>query len=381
MRIKKRMRPPRISPAALFAIFVLAVGGAAARGAEAMAKIVVSPDGSHFVEAGSARKFIPWGFNYDRDYQHRLLEDYWEGEWEVVAEDFREMKALGANLVRIHLQFGTFMKSASQAEEAALARLKKLLELARETGLYLDLTGLGCYHKKDVPAWYDALEESARWEAQAVFWRAVAEAAKDRPEVFCYDLMNEPLAPGGDKKETEWLAGELAGKHYVQRITLDPAGREAKEVARQWIKRLTDAIREADSQTMVTVGVIPWAQFFPGAKPVFHSPEAGGPLDFVSVHFYPESGKIDEALKALAVYDVGKPLLIEEFFPMKCSPEELGQFIDRSAEVADGWVGFYWGQGPEDVPADTMAGAMMRGWLRFFQRRAAAMKKGEAAAE
>ena len=30
----------------------------------------------------------------------------------------------------------------------------------RRHGLYLDLTGLGCYHKKDVPAWYDKLAET-----------------------------------------------------------------------------------------------------------------------------------------------------------------------------------------------------------------------------
>ena len=46
-------------------------------------------------------------------------------------------------------------------------------KLAREK-LYLDLTGLGCYHKKDVPAWYDKLSESDRWDAQARFWEAVA---------------------------------------------------------------------------------------------------------------------------------------------------------------------------------------------------------------
>ena len=46
--------------------------------------------------------------------------------------------------------------------------------LAEKTNLYLDVTGLGCYHKKDVPAWYDRLSEKDRWEVQARFWEAVA---------------------------------------------------------------------------------------------------------------------------------------------------------------------------------------------------------------
>lgn len=45
-----------------------------------------------------------------------------------------------------------------------------MLALAEETGLYLDVTGLGCYRKSDTPAWYDALDEAARWQAQAKFW-------------------------------------------------------------------------------------------------------------------------------------------------------------------------------------------------------------------
>ena len=162
--------------------------------------------------------------------------------------------------------------------------------MAERTGLYLDLTGLGCYHKQDVPAWYDALDVAARWEVQARFWRAVAGACKDSPAVFCYDLMNEPILPG-EKKETEWLAGELGGKYFVQRIALDLAGRTRIEVARDWVKKLTDAIREVDQRHLITVGVIPWAQVFKGAKPLFYSPEVGGPLDFASVHSIPRREK------------------------------------------------------------------------------------------
>ena len=63
---------------------------------------------------------------------------------------------LGANVVRIHLQTGKFLQSADEPNEQALSRLKDLLALAEKTGLYLDLTGLACYHKQDVPAWYQA---------------------------------------------------------------------------------------------------------------------------------------------------------------------------------------------------------------------------------
>ena len=79
---------------------------------------------------------------------------------------------------------------------------------------------------------------------------------------------------------------------------------------------------------MITVGVIPWAHTFKGAKPLFYAPEVGKPLDFVSVHFYPKKDDVAGALEALAVYEVGKPLVIEEIFPLGAGIEQTAEFIE-----------------------------------------------------
>jgi hypothetical protein len=338
-----------------------------------MGFVLVSKDHHSFV-LDDGRLFAAWGFNYDHDEKGRLLEDYWAAEWPKVQEDFREMKDLGANVVRVHLQLGKFMRQPAEPNAVSLDRLTRLVGLAERLHLYLDLTGLACYHKKDVPAWYDGLPEKARWDVQARFWEAVAGRCAGSPALFCYDLMNEPILPG-EKKESEWLAGELGGKFYVQRIALDLAGRTQQQVAKAWVDRLVPAIRKHDSHHLITVGVIPWALVFPGAKPLFYSKEVSENLDFVSVHFYPEKGKIDQALVALAVYDIGKPLVIEEMFPLKCSAEELGTFIDGSRKIAAGWIGFYWGKTPEEYRrSNTISDAITLGWLELFQKKAAAMQ-------
>jgi hypothetical protein len=305
--------------------------------------IQVGPDGRHFVFAGSGARFVPWGFNYDRDFSHRLLESYWKAEWPTVVEDFREMKALGANTVRIHLQLGRFMNSPDEPNRENLGLLARLLSLAEEEGLYLDLTGLGCYDRAEVPGWYDGLEETERWETQARFWEFVAQTCAKSRGVFCYDLMNEPIVTQG-QVQTEWTAGALGKFYYVQRINLDPDGREAQAIAKAWIDKLVVAIRKHDPHRLVTVGAIPWALTFPKAKPLFHSPEASESLDFVSVHFYPKSGEMEKALAALAVYDIGKPIVVEEMFPLSCSVDELERFVGASRKLAAGWLGFYWGK-------------------------------------
>ena len=345
---------------------------ASAEGPSPLERVRVSPDKKGFVLAESGKRFTPWGFNYDHDADGRLIEDYWDSDWQAVEQDFAEMKALGANVVRVHLQFGKFMTDPSTSTPAALKQLVRLVELAERTGLYLDITGLGCYHKKDVPAWYDTLDEQARWAAQERFWEAVAGACAGRKAVFFYDLMNEPVVPGGKGKRDDWLAGAFGGKHFVQFIALETAGRERHEIARKWVERLSAAVRRKDKDALVTVGLVPWSLDRPGLSSGFIPQKVAGSLDFIAVHLYPESGKLDAAMETLKGFAAaGKPVIIEEMFPLKCGPKELGEFIDRSREHACGWIGFYWGKTPEQYRKSkaSIGEAITLGWLELFQEK------------
>ncbi|HVM50052.1 MAG TPA: cellulase family glycosylhydrolase [Candidatus Acidoferrum sp.] len=330
--------------------------------------IRVSKDHRGFTCAHSGRAFIPWGFNYDRDYKSRLLEDYWVDEWPTVAKDFREMKRLGANVVRVHLQFARFMDAPGRPNEQSLERLAQLVKLGEENGLYLDLTGLACYRKKDVPGWYSALNERERWAAQARFWGAVAKCCARSPAIFCYDLMNEPIVPGGKRDAGDWLAGELGGFVYCQFISLDRAGRPRPEIARRWIAQLVGAIRKQDKRHLVTVGLLPNSLEESPWPSGFVPQKVAGKLDFVCVHLYPKSGQLQDDLKLLRGFQVGKPVVIEETFPLSCSVAELRQFLEASRKDAAGWIGFYWGQTPAELAQSGKIGdAMMAAWLKLFQ--------------
>src|ERR1035437_7488811 len=330
--------------------------------------IKVSKDKHGFVCASSGQKFIPWGFNYDRDYKSRLLEDYWEAEWPTVVEDFHEMKQLGANVVRVHLQFAKFMDAPDRPNEKALERLGRLVKLAEETRLYLDLTGLACYRKQDVPAWYDALGEAERWKAQARFWEAVAEGCAASPAIFCYDLMNEPIVPGGKRTPGDWLTGELGGFVYCQYISLDQRGRPRSKIACDWAARLGAAIRKHDQRHLVTIGLLHNSLGTEGGLSGFVPRTIATNLDFISVHLYPKTGQLEEDLKTLQGFQIGKPVVVEETFPLGCSPAELQEFIGRSKRSAAGWIGFYWGQTPAELSKSTNIGdTLTAAWLKLFQ--------------
>ncbi|MBI1368408.1 MAG: cellulase family glycosylhydrolase [Planctomycetes bacterium] len=334
-----------------------------------MGRIVVSPDARGFVKSPSGETFTPWGFNYDHDRNGRLIEDYWENEWATIEADFAEMKALGANVVRVHLQFGKFMEAPDRPNTALLGRLAKLVALAERTDLYLDVTGLGCYHKPDVPAWYDKLDESSRWQAQARFWEAVATTCASSRAIFCYDLMNEPVVAGGDTDRDDWLAGALGDKHFVQFITLAAHGRDRPTVARAWIDKLVAAIRRRDGKTMITVGLVPWSLDRPGLSSGFVPDKITGPLDFVAVHLYPEKDKLDAALDTLAGFDVGKPIVIEETFPLRCTREQMRAFLDASTKHAAGWISFYWGKTIDEYKhGSTINDAIIGDWLTEFAK-------------
>ena len=332
--------------------------------------VQVSDDRKGFVLADSGQRFVPWGFNYDHEGDGQLIEDYWDDKWPTVESAFQEMKELGANVVRIHLQFGKFMETADKPNKHSLDQLERLVTLAERTGLYLDLTGLGCYHKKDVPPWYDKLNKQERWKAQAVFWEAVAARCAKSPVIFCYDLMNEPVVPG-NKKRDDWLGPAFAGKHFVQFVTLEAKGRPRHEIARQWIKHLVAAIRKHDKRHLITVGLVPWSLDRPGLTSGFVPKKIAEDLDFIAMHIYPKKGKVDEAVETLKGFAaVGKPVVIEEIFPLKCGAEELGQFIDKSRQHATGWIGFYWGKTPDEYrKGKTIGDAIALSWLELFQEK------------
>jgi len=330
-----------------------------------MERVQISPDQHGFVLGGKV--FHPWGHNYCGN-NGRLIEDYWETEWPTVIEDFREMKELGTNVVRIHLQFGKFMDRPDKPNEAALRRLARLVTLAEQTGLYLDVTGLACYRTKEVPAWYDKLDEAGRWAAQARFWEAVAERCAKSPAVFCYDLINEPISPVTKREKGGWYSGNLFGGYdFVQWIALDPGKRTKEEVALRWINTLTTAIRKHDRDHLITVGLWMWSGFTPA--------KVAPAMDFLCVHIYPKTGQGEAAMRELRQYAVGKPVVIEETFPLSCSATELEKFLLASREYACGWIGHYNGKAITEYEGKklTIAESLRLSWLKLFQKLTAEM--------
>lgn len=329
-----------------------------------------------FVLAPSGTFFVPWGFNYDRDYRFRLLDEYWDTDWSTVERDFRSMRALGANTVRVHLQFARFMDSPDAPNRANLEQLEKLARLAEGNGMYLDVTGLATTRESSVPSWYTNLSERDRWAAQARFWEAVAQTCASRPGIFAYDLMNEPLVAGDRRPSGSWIHPKaINGLHYLEYINLNPAGRQRTDISRAWLHQMRQAVRKYDRKHLITVGMVLLEIGKPEEAAGFGPARIAPELDFLALHVYPKKGKVNEALATLARCRAVKPVIIEEVFPLGISLPEMKIFLDRSRESASGWISHFWGQTPEELRTSTaVKDRKIAQWLEMFR----SMKVGQA---
>ena len=155
----------------------------------------------------------------------------------------------------------------------------------------------------------------------------------------------------------------------MQVISLDQAKRTRPEIALAWTRKLKAAIRQVDTQHLITIGMVDWSLNRPGLTSGFEPQVIGPELDFIAVHLYPETGQLQENLATLEGFRIGKPVVIEEIFPLKSSPEDLRRFLDEAQPA--GVIGFYWGQTIEELtPPKTIGEAMTRDWLRLFEAQA-----------
>lgn len=349
--------------------------------------VTLSPDKARFVSSTSGTPFIPFGVNYDKDIRARLIEEYWVSDFPRVAEDFREIQALGANVVRLHIQLNRFMLSPTQPNTAALDRLQQLVTLCESLGIRLILTGLGSYRPGDQPSWYTAVTTGERWAIQAEFWRSVAARVRTSPAIFAYDLQNEPIVPA-DAPLSAWTGGEICGLHFAHAVAREPGALGPEQLAQDWVRALSTAIRNVDDRHLITVGLLPPELGSGGFSNAVLAPLVqDGSLDFLSVHVYPEANRLGTAYNAVRWHrSLARPVLVEEIYTLGAAAPEVEQFmLDALPEVA-GYVGFYWGDpqtglAPDVCPDITgtfrerVTGAQYRAWLTLLRRVAPLIKR------
>jgi len=352
--------PDRAGRLLCFLCALLACTGCAPR----MQSVQLSPDKTGFVLQPSGERFIPWGHNYGSvDLMQRLRTDPAR-----VQREFADMKSYGTTVARVHPEMPAFFTGPDTIDPVAIKEFKELLKIAENTGIHLMITGLACYKIKNRMAWYDALDDPARWKTQELFWSTIAHACAASPTVFCYDLVNEPVAVG--KRSDGWYTGPMGDVEFLQRLTLDHPQASTDTVFRAWTTRMVAAIRCADRRHLITLGMLPLPDMYK---------TAAAQLDLVSPHLYPSAHKVDAEIALLKKFNFGKPIVIGETFPLSCSAADERDFLRQSRGLAQGWIG-HW---PDESPAQlaqlqkenkmTIAQAIWFSWTELFKEMGPAM--------
>jgi endo-1,4-beta-mannosidase len=304
------------------------------------------------------KTFIPFGVNYFRPGTGWAPQVWKKFDAAAVREDFRRMKELGINCVRVFLTFDSFYREPGRLETFGLDRWEEFLSIAEEYGIYVHPTGPD--HWEGLPAWArrDTISDPDAVSALVEFWKLFASRYRDRPVIFAYDLRNEPSVPwensellhrwadflhwkyrsppalakawGVEITEEAWNKPRIPPLDGPRQAILDYQNLR-EEVADEWTRRQVEAIKSVDPQALVTVGLIQWS--VPVLLPDLRSYSAFRPtrqaqfLDFMEIHFYPlalgfyEYRGEEDRLANLAyaesvvreVARSGKPVVVAEF--------------------------------------------------------------------
>ncbi|MBI4603400.1 MAG: cellulase family glycosylhydrolase [Planctomycetes bacterium] len=434
-------------PPALVLLAAACAAGAPAPAARTLAgepleRIVVSPDGRSFQTAGAERPFVPFGVNYFRPGTGWAPQVWKRFDPEATRRDFQRLRELGASCVRVFLTFGSFYSKPGDLDPEGLSRFDQFLAIAEEAGIYVHPTGPD--HWEGLPEWArgDRYADEGALAALEGFWRLFAARYAGRAVVFAYDLLNEPSVPWDSpvlrEKWNAWLEAEHATEARWREAWGEaasglrfgavppPEPRDApgsrplldyqrfrESIADAWTRRQAEAIRAADPQALVTVGLIQWSvpALLPGVRhySAFRPSRQARWLDFLEVHFYPLDGGAyeyrspEDEVRNLAYLEAvarecavpGKPLVIAELgwygggkptfdggrHPEASEEAQAGwcrRAIETTRGIACGWLNWGFHDHPEARDVSQLTGLLKadgatKAWGREFRALAAAL--------
>jgi hypothetical protein len=396
----------------------------------------IAPDGRSFATTDGV-PFVPWGVNYYRPGTGWAPQVWQQFDAESTRRDFARLRELGANCVRVFLTFGSFYAERGRLAPEGLEKFDQFLALAEEAGLYVHPTGPD--HWEGVPEWArtDRIADERVLEALETFWRLFAARYRGRSVLFAYDLLNEPQVawdtPALRDKWRAWLAREYVTEEQLATAWQRPGDavsfgsapvppkqdasgsrplldyqRFREEIADTWTRRQVAAIKSADPDALVTVGLIQWSVPSvlggPSQYSAFRPERQARFLDFLEVHFYPLAagayeyrGEADEQenlayLECVAaeVARPGKPVVLAEFgwygggpptfdngrHPPATEEQQARwcqQVVTTSAGLAVGWLNWGFHDHPQARDVSQLTGLLtvegqLKAWGRTFQR-------------
>ncbi|MGC8625362.1 MAG: cellulase family glycosylhydrolase, partial [Phycisphaerae bacterium] len=280
-----------------------------ARASGSLPKVRVHP-GWHGLVTADNKPFTPFGAMYFRPNTGWTPRFWKEFDVRAAQRDLRTLKSMNFNIVRLWLTSLSFYSRPGMLAPAAIEKFDQFLAAAEDAGIYVQVCGLTTWQgrpKNEVPIWQrgDEYADPKAVEDQVQFWHLMASRYKGRNVILTYELANEPTVmwntpamqvlwnkwnnkstPIPPAKDNPGDAALLAFQHFRE------------HVADEWTRRQVAAIKKADPDALVTIGLIQWSvpaipypQFaqhlHQACYSAFRPQRQARLLDFMEIHFYP----------------------------------------------------------------------------------------------
>ncbi len=307
----------------------------------------------------NGKPFVPFGVTYYRPNSGWAPQVWTQFDPAATRWDFAIMKQMGVNCVRVFLSYHSFYSQPGLLNQDGLQKFDQFLAIAEAAGIYVQPTGPDTWEgwPTNQPV---AIEDEDTVRDLAQFWKLFATRYRGRSVIFAYELKNEPSVPWRSdilqKRWNIWLehkyasawaltnAWKMTEPLQLGRVAIPPATNALnslrlldyqsfrESIADEWTRRQVAAIKSADPNALVTVGLVQWS--VPIALPssisqysAFRPSRQARFLDFLEIHFYPlAQGVFDYRSEAAetrnlayleslvcAVSRPGKPTLLGEF--------------------------------------------------------------------
>ena len=344
--------------------------------------IKVASDNWHFETASSHQTFIPFGVNYydPKTYHSDPYVAYDViGKFDSARTDrqLSKIAGLGANIVRIFLSPVIFEPQLFQLKESSFLTLDKLIATAKKNNLYIIFDLIDTWEGE--PSWqsWEYFADEQTLQGFEYFLKSIGDRYVNEPTIFSWNLLNEPEIRGPDSGIMVDLFGVWVRFKYGTENNLSEAWDDypglgeswqqvksppynafteqesfgstrfydfqlfREDIAYNWVRRLTDAIRTNDKNHMITVGLDQHSVPFKPDGTFYKTYTAFNPhkiaplLDYSSTHGYNWWGEyVNEFIEGLMRYSyVNKPVVLEEF-----NLTELGNTLDNIQRSGSGWL-------------------------------------------
>lgn len=408
-------------------------GPAASLKLEPLPRIRVAADGRGF-ETAARRPFVAFGVTYYRPGTGWAPQVWKQFDAESTRRDFARMKEMGVNCARVFLTYGSFFMETNRVSPEALQKFDQFLDIAEQAGIYVHPTGPD--HWEGLPDWAkkDRYADDLVLSSLEEFWRQLAARYRGRSAIFAYDLLNEPEI-GWDStsirtKWNHWLHEKYTTAAAVAAAWGPTNAPEAfgqipvptkdscancprlldfqlfrEHLADEWTRRQAAAIKSADPQALVTVGMIQWSVPVilggPAQYSGFRPKRQTRFLDFLEVHFYPlargfyQYAPADEERNLAYVESVvreaalaGKPVILAEFgwygggqptfgkHPVASQEQQARwcrKVVETTAGFTCGWLNWGFYDHPQARDVSQLTGLMTadgtpKAWGKEFQQ-------------